>query len=285
MEQLKLEQTEGRPVIFVGELVRRVEGDASATKKNSSQHVLELYRTEHDGWVVVIEYRTTFSGDTNRRRVFAATSALEVMGILDAFDPSDDLRGFPPGEQFERKRQFVLEGLRRKFRAAANQLLGALPDVSETPHARQWKCDLCGEMIDDAKNGVIQWITWSGELRGQGLRLLHAKTEVTPFCQHNSATAAQFETEQQGGTPHDEPLVDYLGADGLMRLASLLLLGLPGEEVAELIKRLHVPSYEQARPYLRQAEEDGIIDLELAPGCYRQSLLREIIARYGTKAT
>ena len=46
---------------------------------------------------------------------------------------------------------------------------------------------------------------------------------------------------------------------------------LPIEEVLEMIKRLHVANYEQARPYLDSAVAQSEIDQNMLPGFYSQN--------------
>ncbi|WP_342596304.1 hypothetical protein AAGT95_09390 [Salinicola lusitanus] len=38
------------------------------------------------------------------------------------------------------------------------------------------------------------------------------------------------------------------------------------EEVLEMIKRLHVPNYEQAQPFMNQAVSEGVIERNTKPG-------------------
>lgn len=86
-------------------------------------------------------------------------------------------------------------------------------------------------------------------------------------------------------------LTHLLGHDGL---ATLLTLIAPGgrtgnredgveslEEWSDLVRRLQLPSYEEARQYWSDAEADGYFAGPNTPALYSQTMLRDILTRYG----
>jgi hypothetical protein len=80
------------------------------------------------------------------------------------------------------------------------------------------------------------------------------------------------------GTVESEPLSGFLGPDGLMRLLSFFEKGhFPVSEVARMIKRLHVPGYEEARGYFRPAIFQGIIKPADPEECYCQSDINAVL--------
>lgn len=141
----------------------------------------------------------------------------------------------------------------------------------------QWKCDACGEIIDRPEMGWVEWL--AGPTRGtkaHAFRVVHNSSR----CQYPST-----------GRVHDIHLVHLLGPDGL---ATLLALLAPGghtgnreegvaslDEWGELVRRLHVPHYEEARQYWADAEADGFFAGPAKHAPYSQATLLGILSRYG----
>lgn len=141
----------------------------------------------------------------------------------------------------------------------------------------QWKCDACGQIIERPEVGWVEWL--AGPTRGtkaHGFRIVHNSSR----CQYPSA-----------GRVHDSHLVHLLGPDGL---ATLLTLLAPGgqtgnredgvaslDEWGELVRRLHIPHYEEARQYWADAEADGYLGGPATHEPYSQAILLAILSRYG----
>ena len=51
---------------------------------------------------------------------------------------------------------------------------------------------------------------------------------------------------------------------------------LPSDEILEIMKRLHIPKYEQALPYIKSAISQGIIEPNKIEGCFSQAQLAEV---------
>ena len=142
---------------------------------------------------------------------------------------------------------------------------------------QQFKCDACGQIIARPDVGWVEWL--AGSTRGtkaHGFRIVHNSNR----CQYPTS-----------GRVHDMHLTHLLGPDGL---AILLTLVAPGgrtgnredgveslEEWSELVRRLHVPYFEEARQYWSDAEADGFFagPGKLVP--YSQEVLRDILMQYG----
>jgi hypothetical protein len=76
----------------------------------------------------------------------------------------------------------------------------------------------------------------------------------------------------------DFDLGHFLGTDGLMELLSFIAYGkLPIGEILEIIKRLHIPGYEQARFYFDEAIANGVFEPNTMPGYYRQSEINAVL--------
>lgn len=128
-----------------------------------------------------------------------------------------------------------------------------------------WKCDTCGQKIKSSRDGWVEWLhffpgTGSGP-KGHGLRLVH-----------NGGTSPRgISGCQYKGNPNelvkDLDLESFLGADGLMQLLALIYdQEVPTEEVLEMIKRLHIPGYEEARLHFKSAIAAGEYEPNTAPG-------------------
>lgn len=141
----------------------------------------------------------------------------------------------------------------------------------------QWKCDACGQIIDRPEMGWVEWL--AGPTRGtkaHAFRIVHNSSR----CQYPSTARV-----------YDIHLLHLLGPDGL---ATLLALLAPGgqtgnredgvaslDEWGELVRRLHVPYYEEARQYWTDAEADGFFAGPAEHAPYSQATLLGILSRYG----
>lgn len=141
----------------------------------------------------------------------------------------------------------------------------------------QWKCDACGRIIERPEVGWVEWM--AGPTRGtkaHAFRIVHNSSR----CQYPST-----------GRVHDIHLVHLLGPDGLVTLLALLVPGgqtgnreegVAGlDEWAELVRRLHVPHYEEARQYWADADADGYFTGLAERALYSQPTLLHILSKYG----
>lgn len=142
---------------------------------------------------------------------------------------------------------------------------------------QQFKCDACGQIIARPEVGWVEWLV--GPTRGtkaHGFRIVHNSNR----CQYPNS-----------GRVQGMHLTHLLGHDGL---ATLLTLIAPGgrtgnredgveslEEWSDLVRRLQLPSYEEARQYWSDAEADGYFAGPNTPALYSQTMLRDILTRYG----
>lgn len=122
-----------------------------------------------------------------------------------------------------------------------------------------WICDVCGESIATVEAGWVEWISRRDRnLAAVGLRLVHHKpaSPRSEGCYHSrEAAVAQY------GTNADLPLSSFVGPNGLMRLLEFIHRNdFEQEEVLELIKRLHIPGYEEARGHIAEAIADGVYE-------------------------
>jgi hypothetical protein len=136
---------------------------------------------------------------------------------------------------------------------------------------QQFICDECGEVIKKVEDG---WLEWIHERRGpiHGFRIVHIVRASPRFKKGGSC----YYPDRLNAS--DNHLIYFAGPDGLSVLLSFLEKKLSDpRELADIIRRLHVPHYEEARPYLEQARDAGIIrSIE-----YSQEELKAVIKEYG----
>jgi hypothetical protein len=132
-----------------------------------------------------------------------------------------------------------------------------------------WICDTCGNVIEDAKNGLVVWNTDKSG-RKSGFRIVHKGKQ----CDFDSKMRSL-------------ELNDLAGPDGQAWLTSWLSYGpisnpgnsdriLDMDAFVDLFRRLQTPWYEEARPYFRsETIQDGWADSnEVFP--YTSDSLRRI---------
>lgn len=140
--------------------------------------------------------------------------------------------------------------------------------------SRGWICDTCGSPIKESSDGRIEWLECNDNgCTGKGLRLVHhisASPRKDVGCYTYTTTYAQG--------LNDRELVEFLGDDGLMLLLSKLTnRELPVDEVVEMIKRLHIPSYEQARLHFDAAASADVFEPSADKGYYSQQDIEAVL--------
>jgi hypothetical protein len=146
----------------------------------------------------------------------------------------------------------------------------------------KWFCDTCGQQIQSVKDGWVEWIKCKdadGRYYGRWLRLVHHRpsSPLTKGCQYDES----HEYKMDCGIVNDLSLESFVEADGLMQLLSLLSHGdAPQAEIIEMIQRIHIPGYEEARPYFQEAISEGEIEPNLPEGFYWQSSIARVIKKY-----
>ena len=140
---------------------------------------------------------------------------------------------------------------------------------------KQWICDSCGGVIEKPEDGCFEWYTEKNTSLDTGFRIVHHRES----CMYNDRTL-----EQQNRSLRDLGLARAIGSGGLGYLLFKLELSEKGvykladiKELVEIIRRLHLPHYEEARLYWNDALRDGFHD-----GCsFDETTLLDIIENYG----
>ena len=143
---------------------------------------------------------------------------------------------------------------------------------------KQWICDNCGGIIETVKDG---WLEWYEEKNAEtdgyystGFRIVHHERD----CQYNGDAL-----HASGKSLSDTGLRYYTGPDGLTVLLGMIEeMNVNLEQMIEIIRRLHLPNYEEARQYWERAVNEGFIVMDcVATRCYTQSYLQLVIKEYG----
>jgi len=145
----------------------------------------------------------------------------------------------------------------------------------------QWICDSCGEIIESADQGWLEWLHDTSlpvtKACMYGFNIVHYKPysnrEGFNGCyKYDKRRQPRYDVMVLGG-----PLSHYAGARALP--AHLMLLdpsphrqdsfqGPQAKELgewSELVKRLMLPFYEEARRYVDKAQGDGILRKRRCP--------------------
>jgi hypothetical protein len=139
----------------------------------------------------------------------------------------------------------------------------------------QFICDECGELIEKPEDG---WLEWIDDCKNpiHGFRIVHADG-ASP--RRNSGKNCYYPESSDISDMH---LASFSKIDGLAILLSFFErnLGTP-KQLAEIIRRLHIPHYEEARRYLERATSDCFIDNIDSS----QTDLKRVIEEYGNDRT
>ncbi len=153
---------------------------------------------------------------------------------------------------------------------------------------QQWICDECGELIDGAEQGWLEWLSLMDK-PAWGFRIVHhiSFSPSLPRGPHEGCYGYGSALERK-----DNHLNIFVGIDGLSKLLYFVDYGQvdPGDsgphfksahEFAEIFRRLQIPYYEEARQYWAKAQNDGYFDDANEVSPYFQGSLRRIIEKYG----
>lgn len=140
----------------------------------------------------------------------------------------------------------------------------------------QWTCDTCGKPITQPALGRLEWHASdgaNGSTKCGKLRLVHHTPEAGRSCCYNEDQVYK----EHGATVQSLMLTDFLGAGGLMEFLDRLAQGeFPPKELIEMIKRLHIPGYEQVREHLKEAIDEGVFEPNTAEGFPSQSQIKDV---------
>jgi hypothetical protein len=152
------------------------------------------------------------------------------------------------------------------------------------PDGDGWVCDNCGEKINTAGDGWVQWLTVPARSGSRpsvrGLSLVHhvPASPLKDSREHGCQFNYELEFKRDEACPEDFSLDTFCGPDGLMLLLSLLVdAPFSRRGIAEMVMRIHTPGYERARFYFDKATAEGVIEPNLPKGFHWQRDIRAVL--------
>lgn len=127
MDNITLPRTGNRPVTFPGEeLAAAHSGDHDANR----WHELTLYRHADGRYILAVAYHTQWQGEHDHAAVYVAGDADDLAAQTQHIDPMEHVMGFPPGKQFDERRERLEKDLRTRFAVALGEILAEIgPEV------------------------------------------------------------------------------------------------------------------------------------------------------------
>ena len=128
-----------------------------------------------------------------------------------------------------------------------------------------WKCDTCGESIDTVDAGWVEWKVDTGVVPRGGksdFRLVHSHgaSRSGLRCQYDERSLGD------GIIVGDLPLSQFVDLDGLITLLEFMSDNPSMQnQLIELIKRIHVPQYDEARGSFAAAIAAGAFEPNTKP--------------------
>jgi hypothetical protein len=142
---------------------------------------------------------------------------------------------------------------------------------------KQWLCDSCGGMINKPGDGWFEWYTNNKSNIEEGFKIVHHQKA----CMYDDRSL-----RKQGKSVADLNLTDVIGIGSLAASLFRIELAEKGKlgkinlaEYIEILRRLHIPYWEEARLYWDEALKAGGHD-----ACdFSESTLVAVIDEYSPK--
>jgi hypothetical protein len=152
---------------------------------------------------------------------------------------------------------------------------------------KQWVCDKCHEVISEVKDGWIEWVR-GDKGKAHSFKIVHPRA-ASPL---GGPEGCYIHTHRFGR--QDSHLVEFVDHDGMAYLIRFRDVGYldpqdsgpdveSTRELAELMRRLTIPYYEEARLYWNAAESDSYFDGGNEIWVYSQNCLLLLIKAYGAE--
>lgn len=152
---------------------------------------------------------------------------------------------------------------------------------------KQWICDECGDIINKADEGYLEWTHDENDLRYR-FRIVHHKLY--------SPNGPEGSCYYNNGDYHprlDLELSRFVGTGGIIKMLSFIDVGqyhkpeYGGHRVkdlrewVEIFRRMQLPYYEEARFFWTDAEGNGEFDGINEMLIYSPDTLKDIVEEYG----
>ena len=166
------------------------------------------------------------------------------------------------------------------LKVSVDYLLGR----TDTPS--QWFCDVCGRVIESPNKGYVVW-KYGNSYESEGYfkyKILHPRGLLDEYGE-------RYGCDNDSSYCYSASLVDFVGDRGLAALLYILDSGLSYEfeyrerinnvgDFLELFRRIHMPYYEEARFYFKEAYMDGYFEGASQIWSYLPSTLKNNIEKY-----
>jgi hypothetical protein len=154
----------------------------------------------------------------------------------------------------------------------------------------QFICGTCGEIIQTPSEGYVLWLRNESD-KSYGFKIVHHSV-FSPRKQNGNEDCYTY-----SATNPTLSLSQFVGDQGIVQITSFLDTGpyhqenYKGPEVSdlreftELIRRVQIPYYEEARFYWDEAQKDGFFDSMNQVLLYLPETLKKLIDKYAESSS
>lgn len=154
----------------------------------------------------------------------------------------------------------------------------------------QFICDYCDQIIQQPEQGWIEWLMDRADRKKYGFKVVH-HAAYSPLRTEGERNKNCYHYARHPGRMDDH--LDHFLNNRIANLLSFLDVGpyLEPEysspsvkdlrEFVEIMRRLAIPYYEEARLYWSLAAYDGYFEGASESWLYLESTLKDIISTYG----
>jgi hypothetical protein len=133
----------------------------------------------------------------------------------------------------------------------------------------EWTCDKCERVITAPREGLLEWIT-DQKGKNLGYRIVHQACHYKRKELRKRDAASQLPLGELTGSKGLEQLLDFLEKED----------HIDRTEFRDIIRRIHVEYYEEARRYWPRALQDGVIQEMNKGSKYDPDFSLSLIQRY-----
>lgn len=116
------------PLQFVGEKIASSTSHHHQGPCSNRWHELALYQTESRAYVLAIAYHTQWEGEHDRHHAWQCADRAELVDCLTSYRIMSDMIGYPPGKQFDERRQHAEKIMIQAWEQAVSKLLSEFPE-------------------------------------------------------------------------------------------------------------------------------------------------------------
>lgn len=119
--------TGGQPVEFHGARLCRVQPPSTRRSRLQRWYQIEVFLTDAGRYVVSITYNTRAPAEERRYTIELCDSLEDVAAVLDAYDPTAHIIGYPPDEPDRESMQAMLKtGMKQRYDNTKTQAMESI---------------------------------------------------------------------------------------------------------------------------------------------------------------